>query len=188
MIKKIALALLISASYSTASDLYTDTYLSNSGIVYPHINTGIDNHVNGDTLMNKKRVFSRHMYFKDGALTVASQNALEEIERLIKKRGSRPYFVSLIGHTSYFTDEHHFTDMNAWSKFWQNLGKKEMSREDLAQSVNNRIKAIYNMLDENGVNTTKVYTENRMNRDPLATEETSEGMLINQRVDMVLYY
>lgn len=186
--KKLCLTFLISATFTLASDLYTDTYMYRSGVVYPHISTGIPNHVNGDTLMQKRRVFSRSIYFKDQQFTEESLKALDEMQSIIRSGGSRSYYVSIIGHTSYFTDEYHSSALNEWSRFWQDLGGKRMSREELAATVNRRIYAVYDLLKEGGIKPSKIYTENRMHRDPVVTEETNKGRAINRRVEVTLYH
>jgi outer membrane protein OmpA-like peptidoglycan-associated protein len=188
IIKKILLTLMLGVTFTMASDLYTDTYMYRSGVVYPEIPTGITNHVNGNTLMQKRRVFSKPIYFKDQKFTEESRKALDEIQGIIRSGRSGSYYVSIIGHTSYFTDEYHFIEMNEWSRFWQNLGGKRMSRKELADTVNQRIFAVYKWFKEGNVNQKKIYTENRMHRDPIATEETREGRMINNRVDVTLYY
>jgi len=188
IMKKLLLPLLVGTTLTMASDLYTDTYMSGSGIVYPHIPTGIPNTINGETLMHKRVVMSRSIYFEGGQLSKASADALEELYRKIAAHGSQMYYISLIGHTSSFTDEYHFSSLNAWSRFWQNIGKKEMKRDELAATVNKRIQSVYDTLTQNHVSASHIYTENRMDRDPIATEETTQGLLRNNRVDVTLYY
>ncbi len=188
MIKKIILSILLSSSLALSADLYTDTYMSRSGIVFPHIDTGIPNHINGQTLMNKRVLYSTPVYFKGGVITESSRDALAGIISTVKMKRLKSYYVSVIGHTADYTNEYHVVPLNAWSTFWQNLGKKTMGRDTLAASVNQRIQTVYDLLKEDNVNTTRIYTENRMNRDPVSTEATAEGRMLNQRVDVVLYY
>ncbi len=188
MIKKIILSILLSSSLALSADLYTDTYMSRSGIVFPHIDTGIPNHINGQTLMNKRVLYSTPVYFKGGVITESSRDALAGIISTVKMKRLKSYYVSVIGHTADYTNEYHVVPLNAWSTFWQNLGKKTMGRDTLAASVNQRIQTVYDLLKEDNVNTTRIYTENRMNRDPVSTEATVEGRMLNQRVDVVLYY
>ncbi len=187
MMKKYLLPLMLTATVTMASDLYTDTYMSGSGVVSPHISTGIANPISGESLLKKRILMSRSIYFDRNGLTEDSQNAFEEILSAIQSRGGA-YYVSIIGHTSSFTDEYHFVKMNAWSRFWQNIGKSEMRRDELAATVNQRIQKVYDKLSNENVNTSRIYTENRMNRDPIVTEETKEGSIINKRVDVTVYY
>ena len=186
MIKKILLATLLTSTFTLASDLYTDTYMSGSGVVSPHISTGIANPYTGELLLHKRIVLSRAIYFDRHGVTEASQDALNEIKSAIASRGGH-YYVSIIGHTAYFTDEYHASPLNAWSKFWQNMGKTEMTREALADTVNKRIQSVYDTLVQDSINPSKIYTENRMNRDPIATEETMDGRKINNRVVVSVY-
>jgi flagellar motor protein MotB len=64
-----------------------------------------------------------------------------------------------------------------------------MMRTDLASMVNRRIEAVYDHLNkEEHISTSRLYTENRLARDPIATEATVEGRMRNERVDVALYY
>lgn len=186
MIKKLALAAIVCTSFSMATDLYTDTYMSNSGIVKGHIETGIPNPSNVNQIRNMKNAYHASIYFKEGVITEASLEKLQELLSLIETH-SGAYFVTVIGHTSGFTNESHTVELSPWAEFWHNLDSKKMSKEALAQTVNVRIKAVYDYLREHNVPMKKIYNENRMDRDPLYTEATKEGTVLNRRVDVSLY-
>ena len=183
MIKKIILTVLLSTTFTLSSDLYTDTYMSGSGVPKGHIETGIANAFPANRLMGKRSVAHTSVYFSKGVMTERSQQALQDL--LSQKRASS--YLSVIGHTSGFTYESHTIELSPWAEFWQNMGKTKMMRDTHAQSVNDRIEAVCNYLQENSVSANKIYNENRMDRDPVATEATSEGKALNQRVDVVLY-
>ena len=187
MMKKLLLATLITSTFTLASDLYTDTYMSGSGVVYPHVSTGITNPYPGERLLKKKIVLSKNIYFDKNGLTEASQKALNEISSTFQQSGRR-YYVSIIGHTASFTDEYHYTPLNDWSRFWQNIRTNTMSKGTLADSVNHRIQRVYDMLTKDNISPSKIYTENRMDRDPIVTEETDKGRAVNNRVAVTLYY
>jgi len=187
--KKIILTTLLSASALIASDLYTDTYMSRSGIVSPHIDTGISNMVSGETLMKKKIYFHTSVYFNAEGLTQESVDKLRRLHDYIHSHSVKNYYISVIGHTSGYEDSNYMVQLNAWSTFWQNIGKKSIPRSELAAQVNRRILAVYNHLyEKEGINKAKMYTENRLARDPISTEATVEGKLINTRVDVALFY
>lgn len=168
--------------------LYTATYVPNAGIVHPHIETGIPNHVAVDELMDKKIVFSAPLHFRGGELDSDSQNSLKELVKITHKRGSEAYLISLVGHTSAFTSEDRSIALNFWSSMWHNLGNHSISRDVVADRINQRIKSVYNLLKERGVDSSKIYTENRMDRDPISTEATQDGRKLNRRVVVTLYY
>ncbi len=176
------------APHRVHNDLYTDTYLYYSGVVEPHIDTGINNPYPGKMLLNKKILFSAHLYFKDGVLTADSQKALNELKNIIEDRGLNRYYVSVIGHTASYEDGNHMVDLNAWSTFWQNIGKRNTTQSAIAAEINSRIKTVYDhLLEVEHVSAQKVYTENRLAKDPISTEATDEGRARNQRVDVTLY-
>ncbi len=93
----------------------------------------------------------------------------------------------MIGHTSSFTNENDSIELNAWAEFWQNLGTDGTSKTEITKTVNSRIQAVCNYLQEHNVPTNKIYNENRMDRDTVSTEATDEGKALNNRVDVTLY-
>lgn len=183
MMKKILLLTLLSATFTLASDLYTDTYMSGSGIVKGHVSTGIPNTFPANRLTGKRSVAHTSVYFRGGVMTERSQQALQE---LLSQKSASSY-LSVIGHTSGFTYESHTIELSPWAEFWQNIGTTKMKRDRHAMGVNDRIAAVCNYLQENSVPANRIYNENRMDRDPIATEATNEGRLLNQRVDVVIY-
>ena len=184
MIKKLLIATLIATTFSSAVELYTDTYMSQSGIVKGRVATGIPNTFSVNKLREKKNVAHTSVYFSKGVMTQSSQEALQNL--LSQKRASS--YMSVIGHTSGFTYESHTIELSPWAEFWQNIGKSTMMRDRHALGVNDRIGAVCDYLQENNVPANRIYNENRMDRDPIATEATVEGKVRNQRVDVTLYY
>jgi len=184
MIKNIVMAAVLTTTFSLATDLYTDTYMSNSGIVKGHIETGVPNSFSGQLLSKKRSVAHTSVYFNNGIMTESSQDKLQEL--LSKSKSS--YYVSVIGHASSFINESDSIELSAWAEFWQNLGTDETSKTELTETVNSRIQAVCNYLQEHNVPTNKIYNENRMDRDPVSTEAIDEGKALNDRVDVTLYY
>jgi len=169
--------------------LYTKSYMPYAGVEHPCIDTGIHNPFPGEKLLNKRVHFHASLYFKEGKLTDESLKALSELDNIIRDRHLRNYYVSIIGHSAGYEDGNHMVDLNAWSTFWQNLGSKNMTRTEFATLVNQRIKAVYDhLVDVEGISPGRLYTENRLARDPVSTEATKEGRERNERVDVALYY
>jgi len=187
MIKKLILALLAFTTFSLAHDLYTDTYMARSGIVKHHIETGIPNPFNVNRIRNMKNAYHASVYFKDGILTKTSLQKLQELLSKTQQYNGN-YFITVIGHTSEFINESHTIRLSPWAEFWHNIGNKTMSKTALAETVNIRIKTVYDYLRKNHIPAKKIYNENRMDRDPLVTEATAEGKALNRRVDIALYY
>lgn len=174
---------------SVCGGLYTYSYMPYSGVEHPCIDTGIPNPYSGKMLLNKRVRFHASLYFKEGQLTSASQKKLDEMESIIKAGHLHNYYVSLVGHTAGYEDGNHMVELNGWSTFWQNLGTKTITRTEMAETVNRRIRVIYDHLTQDvQVSPARMYTENRLNRDPISTEATEEGRKLNERVDVVLYY
>jgi len=186
MITRILLPLLLTATFSMATDLYTDTYMARSGITKGHIETGIPNPFNVNRIQNMKNVSHVSIYFRNGVMTETSQKKLETmISKAVTLQGK--YYITIIGHTASFTNESRKIVLSPWAEFWQNLGTKKMTKSALAETVNIRIQAVYNYLESHHIPVDHLYNENRMDRDPIATEATKEGRILNQRVDVALY-
>ncbi len=183
MIKKIILTVLLSSTFALASDLYTDTYMLDSGVTKGRILTGIPNAFPGNRLMGKRSIAHTSVYFSNGVMTKSSQEALQD---LLSKKSASSY-LSVIGHSAGFTYESHSIKLNPWTEFWQNIGKSKTMSDTHAQSVNDRIEAVCNYLQKNSVPANKIYNENRMDKDPISTEATNEGRLLNRRVDVTVY-
>jgi hypothetical protein len=185
--KRIVAAILFGCVVVSADGLYTDTYMYRSGVVRPVIETGIPNIVKADQLMKKQIFLTAPLYFRGETLDDASRQALRQILAAAKKMDPTSYYISVIGHTAGYTSEEHMIKLNWWSRFWQNIDYRTMSRDTLAASVNARILFVYNMLKNHGVSGSRIYTENRMDRDPISTEATDQGRKINERTTITLY-
>lgn len=186
--KKLISIFLLSSALCLASELYTSTYMLNSGIPYHHIDTGIKNSVDADTLMKNKRVFWASLYFDAYGLTDDSKKELDKLIGMIKDNKKKTYYVSIVGHTSGFIDAEHSIELNMWSSFWHNMKFRTVSTKTIAQRVNKQIADIYNILKQNDIGADRIYTENRMDRDPISTEATKYGKSLNRRVAIALYY
>jgi len=171
---------------SCKNGLYTYSYLPNSGVEHPCVDTGIDNGISGEALLHKRVHYRASLYMDGGELTETSRRVLDD---LLQKMAERSYYVSIIGHTSYYEDDAHVVPLNGWSSFWQSLGgERESTAQEEADEVNARIGTVYHALMQAGVRPSSVYTENRLARDPLATEATAAGRYLNERIDIALYY
>ncbi len=189
MIKKILITVALTATIistnSLASGLYTDTYFSSSGVTKSKVDTGIANSFSADLLKNKKRVAHVSVYFVNGQVTQESQ---EQLEVLLNKKQNSSY-LSVTGYINSFFYESHTVELDTWAQFWHNITvSPTVKRDSYATSVNKRISLVCDYLVENGVESNKIYNENRMDRDQIATEEIVEGKRVNNRVDVVLYY
>ena len=187
MIMKTVLAALLCCVAASAEGLYTDTYMSHSGIVHPVIDTGIPSMVKRDALMKRRIYMVSSLYFDGKRLDDTSLRALREMLTDLRDMKPDSYYISLIGHTASFTSAEDAIPLKWWSNLWQNTGYRTISRDALAASVNRRIHAVYDILRDYGIDWTRIYTENRMDRDPISTEATSYGRSLNKRVTITVY-
>lgn len=183
---KLLLPLLLTLTMAGATDLYTDTYMVNSGITKGHIETGIPNAFNVNRLRKMKRYGHTSIYFREGVMTKKSKENLMILVSEAKNIKGK-YYLTVIGHTSSFTNESCRIMLSPWAEFWQNFNMTKIPKQRLAERVNVRIRAVYDYLKGKGIPVKNLYNENRMDRDPIATEATNEGRALNQRVDVALY-
>ncbi len=174
-----------------ADMIYTDNYMARTGIVGEKIDTGYTNHVNGRTLL-RWRGGIRHLepiYFSGSNIRSESYPVVEELKNIIASKDSRVKYISIIGHSSSAPDKDHSVKLNFWSTMWQKLADTEnIPYKKAVTLVNERISAIYSEIESTGFDTRKIYTENRVDRDPISTEATAEGRRKNNRVDVTIYY
>ena len=185
--RRIASILCIGTVLAFGSDLYTDTYMWQTGIVKRHVDTGVPNAVSIERLKQKKLHGLVSLYFDRDGLTPRSKERLDALVKRAKARG-KDFTLSVIGHSASYTDGNHFVTLDPWSEFWQNISMNKTTERDLETVVNGRIRAVYDYLQKEGVPLTNLYNENRMDRDPLSTEATAEGRRRNDRVDVGLWY
>ncbi len=185
MKKIVLLTALVAGTLTLANDLYTDTYFSQSGIVKPRVDTGIPNPISINTLMHKRNVAHTSLYFQKGVLTQESATKLDQIIKAAQGKNSS--YVTVIGHTASYTRLSESVHLNAWVRFWQNSSSSSITLDDVAASINQRIATVYDQLKAKGVSRQRIYTENRMDRDPISTEATKRGRALNCRVDVAVY-
>jgi len=183
-LKILTLTALLGSSALYAESLYTDTYMSGSGIVSPFISTEIPNPLSVGALKKKKMMMHTPLYSYKGQLSQESLDALDEIVSYAKAHNAT---ISLIGHTSSYTKSDQFVPLSFWGSIWHNVGSSKINETVLIDEVNARIRLAYDILTAKGISPQKIYTENRMDRDPIVTEATKRGKAMNRRVDVVVY-
>jgi outer membrane protein OmpA-like peptidoglycan-associated protein len=175
---------------ASADRLYTDTYLNQSGVIMAPISTGIPNSVSGSRLLHWHRYVVRlePVYFTGEKVHDDSEYTLEQLEELIRQNRSKIRYVSLIGHSSAVEDEENRIELGGLTGLFQSLGGREtMPKEEAVTLVNSRLRQLYDLIRDAGFPASRIYTENRLDRQPLSTEATSEGRSVNNRVEVALY-
>lgn len=189
--KIVLLGALLSATFAWSEALYTDTYMQQVKKSNTIVETGITNTLSPSKLTKGR--FNQIMrfeplFFTGTEMTEASKKTLQSIIDVINQRGSSSYYVSVIGHTSDYTEPSHEIKLNEWSTFWHHLGGEEsMSKEESITLANHRIRTVYNTLISNKVSPSLIYNENRLGKDKISTEAIKEGLAMNNRVDVSLY-
>jgi len=186
--KKIILGTILTATISFGDTLYTQEFIPASGINNKTINTGIKNYVKVNDFFYKKGEHLPSLYFNEDKLIPSSQKNIDKIIRKIKSTKSKDYIITLISHTSYKITENISVKRNFWIEFWQSMGNFGIltHKESIARG-DKYLQLTLSYLKKYGIDTKRVYTENRLDKDQLSTEATSDGRNINNRVDITLY-
>ncbi len=181
---------LLAGSLLFADGLYESSYMEQSGITSPRIDTGLPNQVNGSTLLhwNSYVVRSTPLIFRGTQLDRDSEETLAQIEDLIRENRSRIRYISLIGHSSQVVGREDRIELSGWSSLWQHMGgDHRLDEKEAAELVNHRLKEVYDAVSKAGMPASRIYTENLLDHQPLYTEATSEGRLGNNRVEVTFF-
>jgi hypothetical protein len=178
--RKILVAILFVSTLLVADGLYTISYLPNSIIEKPFIDTGIKNSISGDRLLDLKIVNEFNLYFENNRLKKCSQKRLN----LALKNLKGDEYIALIGHSRAAKNLEADIYLNKWEEFWQGVLNKEPTVDDAVEAVNKRLRYVYSYLKKKGVE--KIYVENRVDRDPVSTEATDVGSFLNDRVQVLI--
>jgi len=188
IMKKIILGTLLTATIGFGDTLYTQEFIPSSGINHKTIDTGINNYVKVDDFFYKKGEHLHPIYFDEEILLPSSQKDIDNMIKKIKATKSKDYIITLVSHTSYRITENISVKRNFWIEFWQSMGNFGIltHKESIARG-NKYLKSTISYLKKYGIDTKRIYTENRLDKDPLSTEATSDGREINNRIDITLY-
>ena len=190
MKKTLLLSSLMACSLVSAEMLYTDTYMQRSGIVAPKIETGLPNRVDGRRLLHWHRYIVRltPVVFRGREVAEESAETLKRLRKLIRRYRSTIRYIGLIGHSSSVVDEENRIELDGWSSLWQHLGgDPRLERDQAISLVNDRLHQVYDLVRDAGMPASRIYTENRLDRQPLYSEASAEGRLGNNRVEIILY-
>ena len=180
--RRIASALVVASALLYADGLYTVSYMPESPVEAPGIETGIPNSVDAGTLLERRTKTAFNLYFEGDRLTKCSKERLDEA--LSNLSGDE--YIALIGHSASATDPKADRYLNGWERFWQGLFDRRPTPKEAVEDTNDRLKYVYDLLQKNGVDADRIYTENRADRDPVATEATKKGSTYNRRVQVLI--
>jgi len=184
--KKIIIGTLLAVNISFGDTLYTQEFIPSAKINHRVVETGIKNYVKVDDFFYRKGRHLHSLHFDDkNILTDASKDILDKMAKSIKDKN---YIITLISHTSYKRTSENTIKLNVWSQFWQSLGDFDiLTHKESIDRANSYLKETLLYLQKRGIDTKKIYTENRLDKDRLSTEAISAGRDINNRVDITLY-
>jgi len=190
--KKLLLIGLIFFGFTSLSAemLYTDSYITKMKKIDAMIDTGIDTNLKASKLRSpsiKNILRFKPLFFSGRMMTETSKQTLRDIKSLISTKNHNRYYISILGHTSGNIVPSHDIERSTWSAFWQKAGGEDMSQDQSIALANARIHTVYDALRDEGFRKHNIYTENRMDLDPIATEESHHGVAMNNRVDIALY-
>ena len=187
MIKTLFAVSFIGISVLSAGALYNDDYMSKrSGIVHESINTGIPNRVDGMRLLHWRGYVTRLSPILFHSDDVSS--SLDYLGQIIDNNRGKIKYVSITGHSSSVTDDENRVELRSWASIWHSVaGNHTVDKQSAVDSVNNRIRYVYDYIKEHGISGSKIYNENRLDREPAYTEATKTGERLNNRVNVSIY-
>lgn len=174
----------------SAEMLYNDSYITRMKKIDKMVDTGINTTLKASTLRSptiRNIMRFEPLFFNGHNMTETSKQTLSDIKSLISSKHNHSYYISVLGHTSSNLVPSHDIDRSVWSEFWQKAGGEDMSQEESINLANSRIHTVYDALRSEGIRKNNIYTENRMDADLIATEESRKGIAMNNRVDIALY-
>lgn len=183
----VGLSLMFAALWS--GSLYEGEYLPQSGVAQAPVETGIPNAVDGNRLLHWHGYVTHFppIGFQGTHPTSEGRAALKRLKELLSQNRNRISYVAVIGHSSSVVDEENRIDEGGWFGFWHSFGEGTMTKEKAVSLVNQRIRAVYDLVKESGLSSAQIYNENRLDKDPLFTEATAEGRAGNNRVEVMLF-
>ena len=185
--KKIISALLL-ASFINADGLYNSDFMRKSGILHESIETGIPNYVNGSKLLHWHGYISDTIHIVFYNNEVANPDVFDYLANIIRLNKNRIKYITLTGYSSLIVNEENRIALRPWSSVWHSIsGENRLQKYQAISLVNNRLQYMYDFLRDEGVSAHKIYNENRLDREPISTEATKEGRLLNNRVDVRIY-
>jgi len=211
-----ALALSLGAEEVITSKLSSDVDLSNykevekkdTRIEFDKNSTekdGIYNYhysPNEDSLERKENIFIegnfdkihryKPLYFNENNLDEDSERTLDEIMEQIHTYiddKSREIVVSVLGFTQKIEDNNTNVSLqSAYTNFFQSIAQRDdLNPKDASETALNFMNIVYEKLLDDNISKELIYTENRVGKDALYTEEFSDGRALNNRVDVAIY-
>lgn len=132
------------------------------------------------------------LYFDGEQLESDSNKTMREIIETIQnytKEKHRGVVVSIIGYTQKIEDNKTQVDLESgYTNFFQKIAQRDNADpKDAEKSSVNYMQVVYDELVDHNISKEILYRENRVGKDPLQTEEFSEGREKNNRVEVAIY-
>jgi len=132
------------------------------------------------------------LYFDGDALKPNSRDTFKKITKQIHSfidDKSREIVISVLGFTQAVenSNEEIGTD-TAYTNFFQNIAQRDnLNPKSASDDALNFMDIVYKKMLDDNISKEIIYTENRVGKDALYTEEFSEGRELNNRVDVAIY-
>ena len=185
--KKIIFALLFISAVNGDS-LYNSSFFKRSGILHKSINTGIPNYVDGSKLLHWRGYITKSIHIVFDKDDFKNFDIFDYLANLIELNRDRIKYITIIGYSSSIIDDENRVTLTPWANMWHSIGGEHRVCECQAiYLVNQRLKEVYEFLLDKGISAHRIYNENRLDREPIATEATKLGRLLNNRIDLRIY-
>ena len=179
---------MVLVSFLSAEGLYNSSFFKISGILHESINTGIPNYVDGSRLLHWHGYISNTIHIVFDGDKFANNKELDKLASLIEHNRGRIRFISILGYSSSIVNNENKLALRDWATIWHSIGGEHRLKQDRAiLLVNARLHRVYEFLIAHGVSAKKIYNENRLDREPISTEATYIGRMLNNRVDVRIY-
>lgn len=132
------------------------------------------------------------LYFTGDALTNDSEKVFENITKQIHQYlddKSREIVIAMIAFTQKIEDNTTKVNLeSAYTNFFQSIAQRDNEDPKQAQEAAvDYLEIVYNKILDENISKDIIYTEKRVGKDQLYTEEFSDGRAKNNRVDVAIY-
>jgi len=180
--KKLMIAAALASALLSADGLYSVSYPGNSAVEAPLVGTGLKICVDPKELRSKRIKEAFNLHFDGKELEQGSKERLQKALANLKPGE----YIALIGHSSSIKDPKEEQYLNRWERLWQGLLDGRPTQDEAIGMTNARLRSVYDLLQKQGVAPSRIYAENRLDRDPIATEATKTGKALNERLQVLI--
>ena len=132
------------------------------------------------------------IYFDGDTIVSESEKTFDEIMDKVHAyidNEEREIVVSVIGYTQKIKHKNQEVSLDSgYTDFFQSVAQRDnIDAEGAKDSAENTLKIIYDKIVDRNVSKELIYTESRVGKDNLSSEEFSDGRDLNNRVNIAIY-